>query len=69
MDAAGFADIPGVSDVVIEGEALTCRIDGPAHELIQAIARHRVVTITAEEPDIEELFFERFESSRGNDAK
>jgi ABC-2 type transport system ATP-binding protein len=69
VDAVDFSEIPGASDVVVDGETLTCQLDGPAHELIQAIARHRVITITAEEPDIEDLFFERFETSRGNHAE
>jgi ABC-2 type transport system ATP-binding protein len=63
-----FVGIPGVSDVVIDGRTLTCRLDGVADGLIKMISQHRVVTLTAEEPDIEELFFERYASSEGRDA-
>jgi ABC-2 type transport system ATP-binding protein len=63
-----FADVPGVSNLSVDGHTLTCRLDGVADDLIQAIARYRVVTLTAEEPDIEELFFERYASPGAQDA-
>jgi ABC-2 type transport system ATP-binding protein len=68
VDPGDFMDLSGVSEVTVDGSVLTCRLDGVADALIRAIARHRVVTITAEEPDIEELFFERFESTGADDA-
>jgi ABC-2 type transport system ATP-binding protein len=55
-----FDAVPGVSEVSIDDRTLICRLDGVADDLLKAIARHRVVTISAEEPDIEEIFFERY---------
>jgi ABC-2 type transport system ATP-binding protein len=55
-----FASIEGVSDVMVDGPLLRCRLDGRADELMKAIARHGVVSISAEEPDLEELFFDRY---------
>jgi ABC-2 type transport system ATP-binding protein len=55
---ADFAALAGVSDVEVEGTSVRCRLDGRADELVKALARHGVVTLTAEEPDLEELFFE-----------
>jgi ABC-2 type transport system ATP-binding protein len=68
VDLGDFVHVPGVSEVVVDGRVMTCRLDGVADELIRAIARHRIVTITAEEPDIEEVFFERYESPGSDDA-
>lgn len=68
VSADEFVGIAGVRDVAIDGRTLTCRLDGVADDLVKVISQHRVVTLTAEEPDIEELFFERYASSEGRDA-
>ncbi|MGA7270183.1 MAG: ABC transporter ATP-binding protein [Acidimicrobiia bacterium] len=57
---AEFASVEGVSEVSIENSTLRCRLDGRADALIKAAARHGVVTFSAEEPDLEELFFDYF---------
>jgi ABC-2 type transport system ATP-binding protein len=56
-----FARIPAVSSATVDGPILRCRLDGRADEFLKVVARHVVVTITAEEPDLEELFFESYE--------
>jgi ABC-2 type transport system ATP-binding protein len=63
--AEEFASIPGVSDVAVDGLVLTCRLDGRADALVKAAARHGVATLTAEEPDLEELFFDYYDQSGG----
>jgi ABC-2 type transport system ATP-binding protein len=55
--AAEFAQLPGVSDVVADGSTLRCRLDGRADPLVKAAARHTVVSLRSEEPDLEEIFF------------
>ena len=62
-----FADIPGVSDLHIDGSLLRCRLGGRADPLVKAAARHRVVTLSVEEADLEELFFHFYEQ-RGETA-
>jgi ABC-2 type transport system ATP-binding protein len=59
-----FAAVPGVSEVRVEGAMLHCRLDGRADALIKAAARHGVVTMSAEEPDLEELFFVHYADGR-----
>lgn len=66
-DVAEFARTEGVSDVTVDGALLTCRLDGSADALVKALARHEVITISAEEPDLEALFFDRYENG-GRDA-
>jgi ABC-2 type transport system ATP-binding protein len=56
--AAGeFVALPGVSDLRVEGTVLHCRLAGRADPLVKAAARHPVVDLLSEEPDLEELFF------------
>lgn len=59
-----FAGIAGVSDLHIEGSLLRCRLGGHADALVKAAGRHRVVTLSVEEADLEELFFHYY-SERG----
>ncbi|HEX2774126.1 MAG TPA: ABC transporter ATP-binding protein [Micromonosporaceae bacterium] len=57
VTAAEFDRLPTVSEVTVDGSTLRCRLDGRADALIKAAARHTVVNILSEEPDLEELFF------------
>jgi ABC-2 type transport system ATP-binding protein len=60
VDVGEFAALDGISEVSFEGNVLRCRLDGPADGLVKAAARYDVVTLTAEEPDLEDLFFESY---------
>jgi ABC-2 type transport system ATP-binding protein len=51
-----FAALPGVSDVTVTDTVLHCRLDGRADALVKAAARHTVIGLRSEEPDLEELF-------------
>jgi ABC-2 type transport system ATP-binding protein len=55
-----FAAVDGVRDLAVDGPMLTCRLDGSADSLVKAAARHTVVMLSAEEPDLEELFFHHY---------
>jgi ABC-2 type transport system ATP-binding protein len=69
VDAGEFASVPGVSDLVVEGASLRCRLDGRADALVKAAARHTVVSLLSEEPDLEDLFFHYYERGRADDAE
>ena len=47
----------GVSDVVVDGKVLRCKLSGDADALVKALAQHHVVDLISEEPELEELFF------------
>ena len=51
-----FAGLPGVSDVTLTADVLRCRLDGRADPLVKAAAKHTVIGLLSEEPDLEELF-------------
>ncbi|WP_030440545.1 ABC transporter ATP-binding protein [Actinoplanes subtropicus] len=47
----------GVSDVTVDGKVLRCKLSGDADALVKELARHHVVDLISEEPELEELFF------------
>jgi ABC-2 type transport system ATP-binding protein len=55
------ARLPGVTEVTVDDAVLRCRVDGHADEFIKAVARHPVVSFTAEELDLEEIFFHYYD--------
>ena len=57
VPAAEFAALAGVSGLRVDGAVLRCRLAGRADQLVKAAARHTVVDLPWEEPDLEELFF------------
>jgi ABC-2 type transport system ATP-binding protein len=63
VDAAAFEAIDEVTEVVVDGDRLRCRLDGRADALVKTAARFGVATFTAEEPDLEELFLESYGSA------
>ncbi|OLB73779.1 MAG: ABC transporter [Actinobacteria bacterium 13_2_20CM_2_71_6] len=56
VSAEEFAALPGVSDVTVDQNVLRCRLDGRADALVKAAAKHTVIGLRSEEPDLEELF-------------
>jgi beta-exotoxin I transport system ATP-binding protein len=60
-----FAPLPGVGEVSVTGNTLHCRLSGRADALVKAAARHTVVSLLSEEPDLEELFFTYYRGGEG----
>jgi ABC-2 type transport system ATP-binding protein len=60
-----FAALPGVTQVAVDpaGTVLRCQLSGRADALVKAAGRHTVVSLRAEEPDLEELFFHYYNHS------
>ncbi|SDZ40559.1 ABC-2 type transport system ATP-binding protein [Micromonospora pattaloongensis] len=63
---AEFSALPGVSDATVDGSTLRCRLDGRADALVKAAARHTVVGLLSEEPDLEELFFSYYSTGEAD---
>lgn len=51
-----FTGLPGVTDLTIDGDTLTCRIDGSPDALVKAAAQHTITGLHADTQDLEELF-------------
>ena len=67
VDPAAFAALDGVSDVRADGPVLRCRLAGRADALVKAAARHTVVSLLVEEPDLEEIFLRATEGEEGEE--
>ncbi|MGB8020781.1 MAG: ABC transporter ATP-binding protein [Candidatus Nanopelagicales bacterium] len=61
-----FQGLEGISDIVVDGPAVRCRLDGRADALIKVAARHTVLSLISQEPDLEEVFFRRYSSGVGS---
>lgn len=62
VSAEELKDVPGVGAVDVRGSLARFTVHGAMDPMIKAIARHEVVTLTAEEPALEELFIDRYEA-------
>lgn len=51
-----FANLPGVRDVTAQNGHLRCKVVGSLDDVIKAAARHTVVNVITEEPNLEEIF-------------
>lgn len=57
VDANEFAAIPGLHALAVEGTTLRCTTEGEVDALFKAAAKHRIVSVLSEEPDLEAIFF------------
>ena len=57
-----FATLPGVSGVDVRGTLARFTVHGGMDAVVKAIAAHEVVSLTAQEPELEELFLDRYEA-------
>jgi ABC-2 type transport system ATP-binding protein len=63
-----FVRVPGVHDLTVEGTVLRCRLAGSPDGLLKAAARHTVVDLLSQEPDLEELFLAYYDTGEGSRA-
>ncbi|MDW5329704.1 ABC transporter ATP-binding protein [Plantactinospora sp. KLBMP9567] len=67
VDQAALATLPGISDLTIDGATARFALATDPNELIQVLARHRVASLRASEPDLEELFFAYYQPSEAKE--
>lgn len=68
VPAAVFQGVPDVEDLEIDGPVLRCRLTGRADALVKVAAGFTVVSVLAEEPDLEELFFTYYRPEEASHA-
>jgi ABC-2 type transport system ATP-binding protein len=56
VSATEFSGLPGVADVVVEGDRLRCTATGRIDGLVKTLARHEVRDFISHEPTLEETF-------------
>ncbi|MEE1940380.1 ABC transporter ATP-binding protein [Streptomyces sp. TRM 70361] len=60
VDPRHFSALSGVRDVKVQANTLSCTLDGAADALVKVAARHTVVSLVCEEPDLEEIFLHAY---------
>jgi ABC-2 type transport system ATP-binding protein len=63
-----FDGLPNVQEVVVDGAVLRCRVHGTADALVKTAARFTVVSIRANDPNLEELFFTYYQTKEAGRA-
>jgi ABC-2 type transport system ATP-binding protein len=63
-----FINIPGVRDIVLQNNILTCMVVGSLDALVKAAAQFEVVNIISHEPTLEEIFMTYYNEGK-NDVK
>ena len=63
-----FINIPGVRDIVLQDNILTCTVVGSLDALVKAVAQFEVVNIISHEPTLEEIFMTYYNEGK-NDVK
>ncbi|MBS3940399.1 MAG: ABC transporter ATP-binding protein [Actinobacteria bacterium] len=58
VDVEEFRVLPGVEDVVADGDALTCLLRGEPDALLKTAARHHVLQWSAQDRELEDLFID-----------
>jgi ABC-type multidrug transport system ATPase subunit len=58
--AAIFEAIPSVQDVVVTGDMVTMRVNGPIGAVIAAAAPHGLVDVVSREPNLEDVFLAQY---------
>lgn len=56
INPAVFESIPGVTDVIVRGNEITCCVTGPETELLRVAVENRVLSIRTHEPSLAEIF-------------
>jgi ABC-2 type transport system ATP-binding protein len=58
-----LAALPGLEDQLVEGRHLTAVLSGSIQPLLEVLARHPVLSMLVEEPDLEEAFLDLYEAA------
>ena len=61
--AEELAAVPGLEDQLVEGHRFAAVLSGSIQPLLEVLARHPVVSMLVEEPDLEEAFLDLYEAA------
>jgi ABC-2 type transport system ATP-binding protein len=65
VDLAGLRELPGVSELEVDGGRVSFRVTGEIDPVIRAIAGHTVIDLEFAHPTLEEIFLTYYQSSAG----
>ncbi len=58
--ASDLAGLPGLADASVDDHRLSAVLSGPIQPLLEVLARHEVVSMLVEEPDLEDAFLDLY---------
>ena len=61
--AAELSAVPGLEDQLVEGHRFAAVLSGSIQPLLEVLARHPVVSMLVEEPDLEDAFLDLYEAA------
>ena len=61
-----FVNIPGVRDITVQDNLLTCTVVGSLDALVKATARFEVSNIISHEPSLEDIFMTYYNEGKNN---
>jgi ABC-2 type transport system ATP-binding protein len=64
VEASLFAKLPGVSDLQVQGNAVTLRLHDGIDAVVKAAARHTLVDMTIVHPTLDEVFMGYYEEEQ-----
>jgi ABC-2 type transport system ATP-binding protein len=64
VEASAFANLPGVSDVQVEGNALRLRLRDGIDAVVKEAARHTLLDMSVVHPSLDEIFMSYYEEER-----
>ena len=65
---SAFANVAGVSDLVVEQNVLRCSVKGTLDAVIKAASKFEVVNVVSHEPSLEEIFLAYYNRGENNAA-
>ena len=65
---SAFANVAGVSDLVVEQNVLRCSVKGTLDAVIKAASKFEVVNVISHEPSLEEIFLAYYNRGENNAA-
>ncbi len=64
VDAGQLTMMPGVADVVVSGQHVTCTVgSGELGQLLEVLGRHGITALTSAPPTLEELFMDQYRTT------
>jgi len=68
VNAEDFAPVAGLSELRVTDDVMRGRLTGEIDALVKALARYHVISVVAEEPDLEDVFLGYYTDGGSDDA-
>lgn len=68
LPAEALAGVPGLQDIVFQGNLLRCAVRGSVDGLIKVLAHYQVDNLLSHEPTLEEIFLAYYEGEKAHAA-